>query len=112
MWSRAREKVSSSSPEAEVAFVMGAALPPRAGQPYTEDEVWGAVKEVACALEVCGNRIGFNDPSPAQIMADCTNNAGVVLGSRCARDAVAEGQATRPRGVEPTTPRRASGGDL
>ena len=73
--------------EAEIGFVMARSLPPRPPRAasYTEEQVWAAVGEVVCAIEVCGNRLGFAGATPAQIMADCTNNAGVVLGTRVPR---------------------------
>ena len=76
--------------EAEIGFVMASPLPARSSQaaPYTEQEVWAAVGEVVCAIEVCGNRLGFDGATPAQLVADCTNNVGVVLGTRVPRSAL------------------------
>jgi len=45
--------------EPEIAFVLDHDLPPR-GQPYSEDEVRGAIREVRLALEVLGCR--YADP--------------------------------------------------
>ncbi len=42
--------------EAELGFVMGKPLPPRASGPYTRDEVWDAVSHVVPSLEIVGSR--------------------------------------------------------
>lgn len=42
--------------EAEIAFVFGSGLPARAN-PYRDDEVLGAVRELCIAIEVCDSRL-------------------------------------------------------
>ncbi|KDB08592.1 fumarylacetoacetate (FAA) hydrolase [Burkholderia sp. lig30] len=66
--------------EPEIAFVLDHDLPPR-GQPYSEDEVRGAIREVRLALEVLGCR--YADPSRAtvpELLADGQFNQGLCVG--------------------------------
>lgn len=66
--------------EPEIAFVLDRDLPPR-GQPYSEDEVRGAIREVRLALEVLGCR--YADPSRAtvpELLADGQFNQGLCVG--------------------------------
>lgn len=46
----------------------------------THAEVWDAVDKVAATFELVGSRLGYNSPSPAHIVADCTNNVAIVVG--------------------------------
>ncbi len=65
--------------EAEFDFVMARDLPPRS-QPYSQDEVAAAVKELRPAIELVDSRVGR--PQPAQVMlADCYANGGLVVGA-------------------------------
>jgi len=66
--------------EAELAFRLGADLPPRA-LPYTRDEVAGAIAEVLPVIEVAETRlIDWLDASPSALLADLLCHGGLVLG--------------------------------
>jgi 2-keto-4-pentenoate hydratase len=69
-----------ASIEPEVAFVMGRDLP-RRSRAYDEDEVLGAVAEMRLVIEILGNR--YDEPADvpfAEMLADCANNQGLVIG--------------------------------
>ena len=66
--------------EPEIAFVIGADLPPRAAA-YTEDEVRGAIREARLVLEIIGSR--YADPMKLpfpEFLADSIYNQGLFLG--------------------------------
>jgi 2-keto-4-pentenoate hydratase len=66
--------------EAELAFRLGADLPPRAA-PYTRDEVADAIAAVLPVIEVAQTRlIDWLDASPAALLADLLCHGGLVLG--------------------------------
>ncbi|SFP63769.1 2-keto-4-pentenoate hydratase [Variovorax sp. OK605] len=66
--------------EAEVAFRLGADLPPRTA-PYTRDEVAGAIASVLPVIEVAETRLAdWLDASPAALLADLLCHGGLVLG--------------------------------
>jgi 2-keto-4-pentenoate hydratase len=68
--------------EAEFAFRMGRALPPRAEE-YDTDEVCAAVEALHLAIEVPDARFNrFDNIGPAQIVADDAFAAWFVLGPR------------------------------
>ncbi len=66
--------------EPEVAFTMAGGLPPR-GQPYSVEEVLGAVASVHAAVEIVNPRTpnGFADPVP-WFVVDGGLNDSIVLG--------------------------------
>jgi len=66
--------------EAEIAFVLGADLPPRS-VPYTHDDVAHAVASVVPAIEVAETRwIDWLDANPVALLADLLSHGGLVLG--------------------------------
>ena len=70
--------------EVEIGFVMGKTLEPQ-DLPFSEAEVWGAVKEVVLSLEICGRRHALADhPEYTNLigLADCSSAGGVVCGKR------------------------------
>ena len=69
--------------EAEVAFFLGADLPPRA-TPYTLDEVKQAIQSCHPAVEILES--GFTDPTTAarfSMIADLQMHGGFVFGPAC-----------------------------
>jgi 2-keto-4-pentenoate hydratase len=70
--------------EVEIGFVMGSTLAPR-DDPFSDDEVWAATKEVVLSLEICGKRHTIESPPSNLIgLADCSSAGGVVCGKRFA----------------------------
>ena len=66
--------------EPEIAFVIGRNLPPRA-EPYSEEEVRGAIGEVRLVLELLGSRYRETAGLPfAEMLADCISNQGLFVG--------------------------------
>jgi 2-keto-4-pentenoate hydratase len=68
--------------EPEVAFIIGADLPPRAAA-YTEDEIRGAIGEARLVLEIIGSR--YIDPMKLpfpEFLADSVYNQALFLGPR------------------------------
>jgi 2-keto-4-pentenoate hydratase len=68
--------------EPEVAFIIGADLPPR-GAAYTEDEIRAVIGEARLVLEILGSR--YVDPlalPAAEFLADSIYNQGLLLGPR------------------------------
>jgi 2-keto-4-pentenoate hydratase len=66
--------------EPEIAFVLGRDLPAHGPAPG-EAEVRAAIAETRLVVEVIGNR--YDDPqdcTPAEMLADCANNEGLVVG--------------------------------
>ncbi len=63
--------------EAEVAFVLGADLPPR---PVTADEVSAAVDHVVAAIEVCASRIADWNITLFDTVADNASSGVFVMG--------------------------------
>jgi 2-keto-4-pentenoate hydratase len=73
--------------EAEVAFRLGADLPPRAW-PYTRDEVARAIESVLPVIEVAETRLAdWLDADPSALVADLLCHGGLVLGEPEAFDA-------------------------
>ena len=72
---------STAPIEPEVAFVLARDLPARSS-PYSEADVVAAIAEAHLVLELLGNR--YDDPASvpfAEMLADCVNNAGLVVGA-------------------------------
>jgi 2-keto-4-pentenoate hydratase len=78
-WPAARFRVRGV--EAELAFRIGRALPPRAA-PYGDDEVWAAVATLHPAIEIVESR--FVDPRPMDklaVLADHQSNGAFCYGA-------------------------------
>lgn len=80
--------------EAEFAFIMGSNLPPRK-LPYTEKELWEAVRVVVPSLEIVGTRFGKKSLAQAtglQKVSDfglnqcCVMGPAGIFGSACRKD--------------------------
>ena len=66
--------------EPEIAFVIGKRLPPREGG-YSLDEVCGSIAEARCVFELVGSRYISPDSTPyPEMLADCLNNLGLLVG--------------------------------
>lgn len=64
--------------ECEVAFVLGADLPPRA-QPYTRSEIEAAIEAVVPAIEIADSRWPADAPNLLKL-ADCMGNGAFITG--------------------------------
>ncbi len=67
--------------EAEIAFLVGQDLPPRPGQPYTREEVLGAMASCHPAIEVL--ETAFSDPAQVAreaMLADLQMHGGFIYG--------------------------------
>lgn len=66
--------------EAEVAFLLGADLPPRA-VPYTMEEVAAAIVSVMPVIEVVETRLSdWFDAAPSALLADLLSHGALVMG--------------------------------
>lgn len=76
------DAIHMSAVEAEFGIVMGSDLPPKS-EPYTTEEVWGAVGDVVPCIECCGKR-GTPEAYAASTklgsFADTLSSGGIVLG--------------------------------
>ncbi len=66
--------------EPEIAFVLARDLAPR-DAPFTDADVTAAIGATHLVLELLGNR--YDEPAdvpPAEMLADCSNNQGLVVG--------------------------------
>lgn len=71
--------------EPEIAFVLGADLPPR-DAPYSETEARAAILETRAVLELLGPR--YSDPGSVtfpELLADSISNQGLFVGPRVSR---------------------------
>lgn len=76
--------------EAEFAFALGAALPPRDAE-YTEDEVWAATASFHPAIELAACRVTGVPATPASVLADSAWNGAFVIGAPVACSSIQPG---------------------
>ncbi|MDB5804432.1 MAG: 2-oxopent-4-enoate hydratase [Betaproteobacteria bacterium] len=66
--------------EAEIGFMLGADLPPRAA-PYGIDEIAGYIESVHPTLEIVESRyLDFRQVAPFSVLADSNSNGALIVG--------------------------------